>query len=470
MNKKLGIIIPHRNRWEHLNLFRASISMYLRSKKIPFEFIIVNQDDAKQFNRGMILNIGFKYARKLRCDYVVFHDVDLIPIDVDYSYSDYPVHLATKVIDGDTKELKIAADQYFGGVTLFPMEEFRRIDGYSNKYWGWGFEDDDLFLRCKRNNSLIDTKKLKNSRSGNFTSLLFNGKDSYVRAKNTIDIDKDITIFLSFNPVGMMYDPEKDFDNFTAFSIPGYDTAISYNSFMRYNFCTFDENGDAYYVNSDIKPNYQTNVCVTINAKSRKIVVYQDGIRLGETGGFENSYSYEDQRYFYLGAGNPKRKGDPNFYSGFIDTFGVIEKELSSDQIVRLCKTLDFSEYKDSGDLHLHYDSNFIESYKLKDLSGNGNDGSIFKCEIIERNVDKFQDIDIPMRRQCTFESLKHEENGFFENKWKDKSTRWNQLRFHNEVLYNNEGLIKGDGLRDLKFTEHGKIENSNITQINVGI
>jgi hypothetical protein len=74
------------------------------------------------------------------------------------------------------------------------------------------------------------------------------------------------------------------------------------------------------------------------------------------------------------------------------------------------------------------------------------------------------------MRRECTFESLKHEENGFFENKWKDKSTRWNQLRFHNEVLYNNEGLIKGDGLRDLKFTEHGKIESSNITQINVGI
>lgn len=469
MNKKLGIIVPHRQRWEHLNEFRAKISMYLDSKGIPFELIVVNQDDARQFNRGMILNIGFKYARKLRCDYIVFHDVDLIPVDVDYSYSEYPVHLATKVIESSTGNIKKSADQYFGGVTLFSMEEFRRIDGYSNKYWGWGFEDDDLFLRCKKHGSSLDSKNIRNSRNGRFTSLLFNGKDSYVRIKNTIDLNKDLTVFLSFNPTGMMYDPEKDLDNFTAFSIPGYDTAISYNSFMRYNFCTFDEKGKAYYVNSEIKPNYQTNLCVTINAKSRKILVYQDGILIGETGGFKEGYSYEDQRYFYLGAGNPKRKGDPNFYSGFIDTFAVIEEEISSEQVSKLSRSLDFSQYKNKGSLHVHYDSDFIESYKLKDLSGNGNDGSIFKCEIVNREVESHEIIDIPMRRDCTFESLSHEENGFFENKWKDKATRWNQLRFHNEVIHNEE-LIKNDGLRTLKFTEHGKIETSNITQINVGI
>jgi len=469
MNKKLGIIIPHRHRWEHLDEFRSKISMYLHSKKIPFEIIIVNQDDAKQFNRGMILNIGFKYARKLRCDYVVFHDVDLIPIDVDYSYSEYPVHLATRVIESNTGKIKKSADQYFGGVTLFPMDEFRRIDGYSNKYWGWGFEDDDLFLRCKKHGSILDSKNIKNSRNGNFTSLLFNGKDSYVRSKNTIDLNKDLTIFLSFNPIGMMYDPEKDLDNFTAFSIPGYDTAISYNSFMRYNFCTFDEEGKAYYVNSEINPNYQTNFCVTINSKTKKVLVYHDGILIGETGGFKIPYSYENQRYFYLGAGNPKRKGDPNFYSGFIDTFAIIESEISADQVQKLSGDLDFSNYKKDGSLRIHYDSNFIESYKLKDLSGNGNDGSIFKCEIVNRNVGKYEGMDIPMRRNCTFESLSHGENGFFENKWKDKATRWNQLRFHNEVM-NNDDLIKNDGLRNLKFTEHGKTEISNLTQINVGI
>jgi hypothetical protein len=29
-------------------------------------------------------------------------------------------------------------DTYFGGVTLFPVKAFEEIDGYSNKYWGWG--------------------------------------------------------------------------------------------------------------------------------------------------------------------------------------------------------------------------------------------------------------------------------------------------------------------------------------------
>jgi hypothetical protein len=32
------------------------------------------------------------------------------------------------------------------------------------------------------------------------------------------------------------------------------------------------------------------------------------------------------------------------------------------------------------------------------------------------------------------FKSLKHDENGFLGNKWKDQATRWNQLRFQNEV------------------------------------
>jgi RNase adaptor protein for sRNA GlmZ degradation len=94
-SKKLGVIVPYRNRPEQLELFKKRITKYLNRHSIPFELIIVNQDDAKLFNRGMLLNIGFKYAEELDCDYVVFHDIDMIPLHVDYSYSDFPVHLAT---------------------------------------------------------------------------------------------------------------------------------------------------------------------------------------------------------------------------------------------------------------------------------------------------------------------------------------------------------------------------------------
>ena len=144
MAKKLGVIVPYRNRPEHLDLFKRRITRYLERHEIPYELIIIEQDNAKMFNRGMLLNIGFSYAKKMKCDYVVFHDIDMIPIDVDYSYSEFPIHLATGFINSKREIF----DTYFGGVTMFPIDLFEKIDGYSNKYWGWGYEDDDLLLRC----------------------------------------------------------------------------------------------------------------------------------------------------------------------------------------------------------------------------------------------------------------------------------------------------------------------------------
>ena len=72
---KLDVIVPYRNRYEQLTAFKESITKYLESKNINFELIIVEQDNAKLFNRGMLLNIGFKYALEHECDYVVFHDI-----------------------------------------------------------------------------------------------------------------------------------------------------------------------------------------------------------------------------------------------------------------------------------------------------------------------------------------------------------------------------------------------------------
>ena len=155
---KLGVIVPQRRRLEHLEIFKEKITNYLNERGIDFELIIVNQDEAKQFNRGMLLNIGFKFAKQMRCDYVVFHDVDMIPLDVDYSYSEVPLHLATN-FEGSPK---VVFDEYFGGVTMFPTKLFEQIDGYSNKYWGWGYEDTDLLFRCRQHNIPLDIQKIKN--------------------------------------------------------------------------------------------------------------------------------------------------------------------------------------------------------------------------------------------------------------------------------------------------------------------
>ena len=85
------------------------------------------------------------------------------------------------------------------------------------------------------------------------------------------------------------------------------------------------------------------------------------------------------------------------------------------------------------------------------------------------KRQDKKREIKVPFRRDSEFITQWHEDNGFFENKWKHKATRWNQLRFYNEVSKNDE-LLENDGLSDLEFIEYGKITENNITHINVGI
>lgn len=468
MDKKLGVIVPFRHRGEHLHVFLREITNRLNKDKIPHEIIIVNQDDAKQFNRGMLLNIGYKYAKSLGCGYVVFHDVDLIPITADYSYCDHPVHLATMIEDEDTRKQTRPFEEYFGGVTMFPMGAFRRVNGYSNKYWGWGFEDDDLFLRCKTKGIGNGSLYIKNMRNFH-QSLKFNGIDSFVRVKNNLELNKSITIFSSFFPDDLIYDYKKDVDIYTVFSLPGYDTAISYNSFKRYNFVTFNSEDKSFYINTDIITNYQTNVCVTIDQEKKEIKFYHDGEYVGKTEWKGELRDYSREKYFYIGAGNPKREGDPNFFKGYIDSLAIINGILSDDEIKKISKTNNFSKYKKSKSLLCHYDSEHIDQYKLTDLSGRGNHASIFKCEIENVKTPWFKKVSIPLRRNCIFKSLKHESNGFFENKWKDKATRWNQLRFNNEVK-NNKSLISKDGLSDLEFIEHGKRREGNIIEINVGI
>ena len=64
---KLGIIVPYRHRERDLQIFLEHMELYFNEKEIRYEIIVVDQDDAKQFNRGMLLNIGFTYAKKLKC-------------------------------------------------------------------------------------------------------------------------------------------------------------------------------------------------------------------------------------------------------------------------------------------------------------------------------------------------------------------------------------------------------------------
>jgi hypothetical protein len=115
----------------------------------------VEQSAGKPFNRGKLLNIGFHLAQGT-ADTIALHDVDMICYrDVDYRPAARPVHLA-----GATSQYgyRLPYPTYFGGVVLFPRADFERVNGFSNEYWGWGSEDDDLLLRVQQSGLEVERR------------------------------------------------------------------------------------------------------------------------------------------------------------------------------------------------------------------------------------------------------------------------------------------------------------------------
>jgi hypothetical protein len=144
------VLIPYRNREEHLKTF-------LSDADVELDIIVIEQADEKLFNRAKLLNIGFSQAKD-SYDYFIFHDVDMIPFgNIDYSYCENICHLARKV---EQFEYKMPYAQYFGGVTLFPKDKFILVNGFSNEYWGWGQEDDNLYFRCKKKNLNVEFRDI----------------------------------------------------------------------------------------------------------------------------------------------------------------------------------------------------------------------------------------------------------------------------------------------------------------------
>lgn len=143
MKHKMGLIVPYRNREEHLKKFIPHMQKFLVD--VPYHLFVIEQSPEKPFNRGKLLNIGFTLA-KPTCDYVCFHDVDMLPVLADYSYPSRPTLLATEV---EQFNYQLPYPDFFGGVTLFNIADFVKVNGYCNEYWGWGYEDDDLRLRVE---------------------------------------------------------------------------------------------------------------------------------------------------------------------------------------------------------------------------------------------------------------------------------------------------------------------------------
>ena len=470
---KLGIVVPYRKRPGHLRKFRDAISTYL--KDTQYELIIVEQNDDLPFNRGKLLNIGFQQATRKLCDYVVFHDIDMLPIDVDYSYSDVPIHLATGFSNSDREIF----DTYFGGVTLFPVDLFKKVNGYSNEYWGWGFEDDDLLMRLTEQHIFTDTIYYEVPKL-NTSGLYLHGDQSYISCPNTIQLNNDFTIHISFKPDDITPDYNKMFDEYCVFGIEGWDTTIAYNSFNRYKFEYWDIGKNCKQITSKYSYPKFTNITITHNRRERHLSMYQDGEKIGEHI-LRRKFLDTKKAWFNIGMGATERDEDQKSFRGFINDFAYWTKPLQPNEIKELHKSQGFSllndyeQYSSSENLKTYYDfkhiklkSNYVyDEGKLLNLKTNEYDAEVNHC--IPKTIQSIErkEISIPARRQSKFEMLKHKSEGYFQGTWKSESTRLNQIRFYNQVR-NNETDLATDGLTSLNFKGVSKTEQDNYTFISV--
>jgi len=429
---KLGVIVPYRNRYEHLQKFKKSLVKYLESKNIDFKIIIVEQDNAKLFNRGMLCNIGFIEAQKENCDYIVIHDVDMIPVDVDYSYSNVPVHLATD---------DIPFESYFGGMTLFPTDVFEKINGFSNLYWGWGFEDDDLRYRCVRKS--VPFAKIINDTFTKQKLPIFNGVNAYAKIPNVINYNRSFKIELNINLARVVYDESLQFDIFPILSITGYDFKLFYNSFNRFYLQLFDKKGNYYDVYSDIVTVSNNKISIEYNKEKNTInLSVNDSLHSIELLNHIHNYSNIDN--IIIGSDNETQ----NFFKGSINEF-LLEQ---------------------NNEIKIHYKNYDINEYKFTDISGNENDGEFFNIylDYFKPFINYYSYI--PFRRNSKLIKLKHKDCGFNDGRWQDDNSRWNQLRYNNEVQIGSRDR-KIDGLSTLvKYKLYGKTNENNIIHLNVGI
>ncbi|KAL3085014.1 hypothetical protein niasHS_010083 [Heterodera schachtii] len=144
---RVAIIIPYRDREAHLRIFLHNLHFLLSKQQMDYTIFVVEQATNQTFNRAKLMNVGFVEASRLydwQC--FVFHDVDLLPEDDRnlYSCPEHPRHMSVAV---DKFDYTLPYAQIFGGATAMTRKQFERVNGYSNDYWGWGGEDDDISYR-----------------------------------------------------------------------------------------------------------------------------------------------------------------------------------------------------------------------------------------------------------------------------------------------------------------------------------
>ena len=445
---KLGVCVPYRNREEHLNMFVPRVGKHLKEQGIDFCMYFAHQVDDKLFNRGATKNIAAKHAFEDGCDYIVWHDIDMIPEKgADYSYpDDKPIHLATRISQMDY-ELKY--HEYFGGAVLFTKEQVEATNGYSNDYWDWGMEDDDLFWRCHLEGLTEDQYLDVPFKTKQF--LHFNGDNAWAKITKSRELKnfnaKGHTISLltrafqqpDKNPVYLIGEKDKKYVEYPIVRVEGYDYGISFNNSRALSLIFWNTFNQHNYMWLKRYDNQWSWITAVFDDKEHLTHFYLNGTEVDSKAGHGSpspwKYSGQLKRYgakdIYLGTTPSLKDTDSaKWFKGDIADFKIWDRPLTSTEVKNL-----HNEYPTEG---LLYKWN-IDKLEKENV------------EIKEEELNIPNSI-IPARRTARFTCLPHEDEGLVNGTWKKgETTARNEKRY---VLEMQKGTwdYKSDGIKQVKY------------------
>ena len=187
------ILIPYRDRKKHLDYFLQETVPLLQRNLPNSKVVIVEQISGKLFNRGKLLNVGFKEFQH-QTNYFITNDVDINPKEKTIQELYIPEIEQSDLIRG------IYNNKHgtLGGLIKIKHEHVFRINGFPNDIWGWGSEDGALRIRTEifnlkfKPHFLVTTKERNDQHFRCFndqqervkTNQKFNSK-KYVKAAQT---------------------------------------------------------------------------------------------------------------------------------------------------------------------------------------------------------------------------------------------------------------------------------------------
>jgi hypothetical protein len=451
MKHKLGVCVPYRNREEHMNKFVPHITKFLEKNGIEHTIYFAHQCDNKLFNRGLMKNIAAKHAFEDGCDYIVWHDIDMVPEDdtCDYSFpNDNPQHIAVRISQSD---YQLKYEEYFGGAVVFSKEQVEKTNGYSNEYWDWGMEDDDLFWRCLQEGYANKTKLDYNKKQ---VVAYFNGIDSKIEFNSSIEqrdcLNKSHTVSVLVKaeqqiekvPIWLIGDSERQFVEYPIFRKPGYDWGLSFNNSRAYTMQLWDRMKSHIYQWIKRYENQWSWVTMAVDAENKKIHFYLNGkesdARLGT--GTQSPFEYNEalKRYgnepFYIGY---SKSPTESFFKGAIASIAMWDRCLTADEIKNM--HIKFPQ----NDLVLDLFTMVLDFGKKTNIE--------LKKEIIE-----IPHTILPHRRNGKFKCLPHQTEGLITesgiDKWaKGETTARNERRY---ILEMQQGKIdyKSDGINSMNY------------------